>query len=82
LKNIKFNPFSFFLKTYLIYLMPMAFLVTIMLCLYPFIGYGPIYSYLAYEFYTQPCQKYWWTSFIFINNYYPYADGDPYSGGG
>jgi len=37
---------------------------------YVYLGSGPIWH-LAFDVLVVPCQKYWWTTMLFINNFYP-----------
>lgn len=37
--------------------------------LLPLLGSGPIWS--KYAKVMQPCQTYWWTTLLYINNFYP-----------
>jgi len=40
----------------------------------PIMGYGPIWN--TYEEVIQPCNQYWWTVLIQINNFYPASSFD------
>jgi len=55
-KVIKLIPFNLF---------SLAFLVFVM----PYLGSGPIWQ--NYNKTVQPCNDYWWTNALFINNFYP-----------
>lgn len=46
-----------------------AFTLVFGMFVLPFIGSGPIWQ--QYSVVMQPCQKYWWTTLIYINNFYP-----------
>ena len=69
---MKFNPFIYVLKVYLSYAVPICFMLAIMTCLYPFLGYGPIFPYLTNKFFVKNCNKYWYTDILFINDIYPW----------
>lgn len=51
-------------------------IVLMLLAMYllPKIGYGPVWN--TYEQVIEPCQSYWWTNVLFVNNFYPTAFDD------
>mmetsp|Transcript_44685 Transcript_44685/g.107782 ORF Transcript_44685/g.107782 Transcript_44685/m.107782 type:complete len:722 (-) Transcript_44685:457-2622(-) len=37
----------------------------------PHLGSGPFWY--QWQFYMEPCDKYWWTNFLFVNNFLPWG---------
>lgn len=58
------------------YCIPMSFLIGIMASIYPFVGSGPVFPYLTESFYIDNCNKYWYSSLLFINDFYPWKVED------
>ncbi len=67
-----FNIGIFIARTYLYFLVLMAFTTAIMVALFPFLGDGPIYPIIAEAYFIDNCSKYWWTNVLLINNFYPW----------
>ncbi|KAJ8948699.1 hypothetical protein NQ314_008363 [Rhamnusium bicolor] len=49
----------------------MIYLVTI--SIFKHLGSGPVWN-TGEEYFAEPCRKYWWSFFLYIQNYYNYDD--------
>lgn len=59
-----------FYKKKIIQIIPFnLFMIGFAMFLMPYLGGGPIWKY--YQDLMRPCQSYWWTNALFINNFYP-----------
>lgn len=76
LRKVYFNPFLYIIKTYLSYVIPISFLIASMTAVYPFIGDGPIFPHFTQNNFIQNCSMYWYTNILFINNFYPWDNGE------
>ncbi|XP_077981421.1 nose resistant to fluoxetine protein 6-like [Glandiceps talaboti] len=46
----------------------MLFTILFWMYIRPWLGQGPVWYMTTY---TAPCEKYWWTNILYINNFYP-----------
>jgi len=60
----------FYIKRWLRLIPAMGFLICIQIGIYPFLGQGPVFEQHTKD-HVEACEKYWWTNFLFINNFYP-----------
>lgn len=72
-KKGRFN-YTAFLVHRIIRIMPAYTAAISMNILLPLIIHGPIMLAKGNEFIGQPCEKYWWASFLFINNWFDMSD--------
>ena len=48
-----------------------GFIILFYLYLMPLIGKGPMWSTVTVNTLAKPCDDYWWTNLLYINNFYP-----------
>jgi hypothetical protein len=53
---------------------PIVFITFFAMYGYSFFADGPLYRDVA-NIMIDPCEKYWWTNFLFINNFHPFDNG-------
>ena len=48
-----------------------GFVILFFVYLLPLVGKGPIWSTASVKTMAKPCDDYWWTNILYINNFYP-----------
>ncbi|XP_039271604.2 nose resistant to fluoxetine protein 6-like [Styela clava] len=70
-RNGKINVPLMYLSRYLRLTPSMAAVMLFTVSVYSQIGFGLFYQPIMQDSFSKPCQKYWWTNLLYIDNMYP-----------
>ena len=66
LRKVQYNPILYFIKTYLQYVIPIAFFIAALSTVYPYIGDGPIFPHFIKNGVIENCSNNWYANILMI----------------